>query len=97
MPNWVAAACRDVRHRERQPERAPGVERIQHAVVPEPRRGVERPPLPLELVANRRLQAVPPRPRSRLPPARSSASRLMVASTLAACSPPITEVRAFGH
>ena len=31
------------------------------------------------------------------PPARFSWSRLTVASTLAACSPPMTEMRAFGH
>ena len=33
----------------------------------------------------------------KLPPARSSCSRLMVARTLAACSPPMTEVLALGH
>src|ERR1700722_2755246 len=41
--------------RKREPERATGVERIDHAVVPKPRRRVIGMTLPLELLTDRRL------------------------------------------
>src|SRR5208337_5136610 len=43
-------------HRQCETQGAPRVEWIEDAIVPEPRGRVIRPPLPLELLADRRLQ-----------------------------------------
>jgi hypothetical protein len=76
-------------------QHAPGLAGIDDAVVPQPRGGVIGMPLgsycarigALNASSSSALQ-VSPAPRY---------CRAHVASTLAACSPPITEMRAFGH
>ena len=81
------------RHRrpQRQPQHPPRVGRVDHAVVPQPRRGEAGRALgvvPLRKAASSSAgQAAPPRARF---------SRSTSASTAAAWSPPITEMRALG-
>ena len=84
-------------HREREAEHVARVGRIDDAVVPEPRGGVERARL---LVVLARIGAVSAASSSGdigVSPRARSCSRLTERSVAAACSPPITEMRAFGQ
>ena len=80
----------------RQTEHATRVGGIDDAIVPEPGAGVIGVALPFVLLADRRLKAALVLFSAATPRA-SRLSRRTRASTLAACSPPITEIRAFGH
>ena len=92
-----SASARSARSTPRkcQPKHAPGVGWIDDAVVPQPRGGVIGMTLRLVLRADRCLECF-------LLVRRPLTAGLMrraapCASTLAACSPPMTEMRAFGH
>ena len=80
----------------RQRQDQAGVGRVDDAVVPEPRAGVIGVALGLVLGADRRLELLLLAPLQSWPRA-AMPSRRTGASTAAACSPPITEMRAFGH
>jgi hypothetical protein len=71
-----------------------GLRRIDDAVVPQAGACIVRVALALVLSTDRRLEGILS---DQLCPARSRPSRRTWASTLAACSPPMTEMRAFGH
>ena len=88
-----AFSVRRKRQRQRTPPRLRGGD---DAVVPQPRGRVIRRALRFVFRADRRLERLLLLRRPVLPSA-SSASRRSVASTLAACSPPITLMRAFGQ
>ena len=79
------------------PEHPAGLERVDDAVVPEPGGRVVRRALVLVLVADRRLERLLVLGRPLVAACASMPSRRTVASTEAACSPPITEIRALGH
>ena len=87
---------------EEEPSEQPILEKYEregspyYSIVPEARGGVVRRPLALVLLEDRLADGLFLLARSVFP-SRASWSRLTVVSTPAACSPPITEMRAFGH
>ena len=82
--------------RRRRPTPDPSTRRvsigIDHAVVPQAGGGVVGVPLSFVLLAHRSLERL-----HLVLGSRSPSRSATVASTEAACSPPITEMRAFGH
>ena len=96
-PNFVSGIGALQRRRQAQRQHAARVGRVDDAVVPQARGGVVGVALRLVLLADRRLEGFFLLGASTAPPLASMPSRLTVASTLAACSPPITLMRALGH
>ena len=88
-----SALGRSARATPREPEREhpPRVERVDDAVVPQPRGRVVRAALALVAFADRRLERLP------LAVGSPELARGRSRARFAACSPPITEMRAFGH